>query len=319
MSRTSISGILLAVLLLAGCTGRGNRPVQQQAPPRSFPKVSVPEAYTEEADRLAYGAEHFWDAYLAGEGATDSAYVLGVARPELEQNLSNYIALLGMEPLGEATKHMEGLFRGVSAVQKRDSTSHFFDTFSELVSSYLFDPNSPMRDEDLYFPYVSGLAESPYTPDNMRAVYRYQALMCGRNRRGSVAPDINARTASGTQFTLHGIKAPFTLLFFSNPGCASCREMMETINQEITPMFPAGTIAVANIYIDDELDAWKQYVDNYPEEWYTGYDYAHEVRDEQTYSVRAIPSLYLLDSEKRIVFKDAPVEKILVYLQSLDY
>lgn len=319
MSRISSSGILLAILLLlVGCAGRGNKTVNTPQP-RSFPQVTIPEAYTDEADRIAYGAAHFWDPYLAGEGATDSAYVLGVARNELEQNLANYIAILGMEPLPEAVRNMEGLFKGVSAVQKRDSTSHFFDAFSELVSSYLYDPNSPLRDEDLYLPYVNGLAESPYTPDNMRAVYRYQALMCSLNQRGSVAPDIKARTASGSQFTLHGIKAPFTLLFFSNPGCSACRDMMETIQNEITPMFPAGTVAVANIYIDDDLDAWRNYVDNYPREWYTGYDFTHEVRDEQTYSVRAIPSLYLLDSEKRIIFKDAPVEKILVYLQSLDY
>lgn len=316
MSRIS-SSVLLAILLLASCTGRGKKPADA-VPSRSFPKVSVPEAYTDNADRLAYGTEHFWDAYFAGEGATDSARVLGVARPELEQNLSNYIALLDREPLPDAVKHVAGLFKGVSTVQKRDSTSHFFDVFSELVGSYLFDPNSPMRDEDLYLPYVQGLAESPYTPDNMRAVYRYQALMCGLNPRGSVAPDIKARTASGTQFTLHGIKAPYTLLFFSNPGCSACREMMETIKTEITPMFPAGTVAVANIYIDDELDAWMQYVGNYPEEWYNGYDFTHEVRDEQTYNVRAIPSLYLLDSEKRIIYKDAPVEKILVYLQMLE-
>ena len=318
MSRISSRVLLLALLLLAGCTGRGNKTVKT-VPARSFPLVSVPEAYTDEADRLAYAAEHYWDAYFAGEGATDSACVLGVPRKELEQSLSNYIAVLGMEPLSEAARHMEGLFRGVSAVQKRDSTSRFFDAFSELVGSYLYDPNSPMRDEDLYLPYVRGLAESPYTPDNMRAVYRYQALTCGINSRGAVAPDIKARTASGKQFTLHGIKAPYTLLFFSNPGCSACREMMETIENEIAPMFPKGTIAVANIYIDDDLDAWRQYVGNYPEEWYTGYDYGHEIRDEQTYSVRAIPSLYLLDSEKRIIYKDAPIEKILVYLQSLDY
>ena len=316
MSRIS-SSVLLALLLLAGCTGRGNKTANTPKP-RSFPVVTVPEAYTDEADRLSYAAGHYWDAYFAGEGATDSAYVLGVPRRELEQNISNYLAVLDMLPLPEAARNMEGLFKGVSAVQKRDSTSHFFDTFSELVSSYLYDPNSPMRDEDLYLPYVRGLAESPYTPENMRAVYRYQTLMCGLNPRGSVAPDIKARTASGKQFTLHGIKAPYTLLFFSNPGCSACREMMETIENEITPMFPKGTVAAANIYIDDELDLWMQYVGNYPEEWYTGYDFRHEIRDEQTYNVRAIPSLYLLDSEKRIIFKDAPVEKILVYLQSLD-
>ncbi len=309
--------MLLAALLLCGCAGGGKK-TAEQAPARSFPKVSVPDAYVDEADRVAYAAEHFWDAYLAGTGATDSARVLGVPRGEVEQHLSNYIALLGTESLPEAQKNVGRLFDGVSAVQKRDSTSHFFDAFSELVGSYLFDPNSPMRDEDLYLPYVQRLAESPYTPDNMRAVYRYHALTCSLNPRGSVAADITARTPTGTQFTLHGIRAPYTLLFFSNPGCSACRETMETIQNEIMPLFPRGTLAVANIYIDDDIDAWLKYVEVYPEEWYTGYDSAHEVRDDQTYSVRAIPSLYLLDSEKRVIFKDAPVEKILLYLQTVE-
>ena len=32
--------------------------------------------------------------------------------------------------------------------------------------------------------------------------------------------------------------------------------------------------------------------------------------------MRAIPSLYLLDAEKRVLMKDAPVEKVLQYLDN---
>ena len=41
------------------------------------------------------------------------------------------------------------------------------------------------------------------------------------------------------------------------------------------------------------------------------------IRNEELYSVRAIPSLYLLDEEKRVILKDAPENKMMHYLVNL--
>jgi hypothetical protein len=38
------------------------------------------------------------------------------------------------------------------------------------------------------------------------------------------------------------------------------------------------------------------------------------IRTENLYSVRAIPSLYLLDKEKRVIMKDAPEDRVFSYL-----
>ncbi|MBQ5850964.1 MAG: hypothetical protein IIW54_09160, partial [Lachnospiraceae bacterium] len=35
------------------------------------------------------------------------------------------------------------------------------------------------------------------------------------------------------------------------------------------------------------------------------------IRNDELYSVRAIPSLYLLDKEKRVILKDAPENKMM--------
>ena len=78
-----------------------------------------------------------------------------------------------------------------------------------------------------------------------------------------------------------------------------------------------GVLAVANIYIDEDYSAWRAYVDHYPKEWYTGFDYAGIVRGEHIYDVRAIPSVYLLDAEKRIILKDAPFERVLEAIEQL--
>jgi thiol-disulfide isomerase/thioredoxin len=305
-----ISALLL--LLVMSCGG----PRDKKAVPstRPFPKVTVPEAYIDQQDRVEYTCSHYWDGYLAGTGQTDSAFVLGVERGELEQALSNYIAILGMAPLKDAQKCMAKFFEGVCEVQKRDTLSQFYTQFTQMVADYLYNPNSPMRDEDLYLPFVQGLAESPLTREDMRPAYRYEAMVCALNQRGTIAPDFSARKMDGSVFTLHGISAPYTLLFFSNPGCGSCKEIISQINSQFGEMVDNGGLAVVNIYIDDQINDWYEYIQHYPEKWYNGYDYKFVIRNEVLYDVRAIPSLYLLDAEKRILAKDAPLEKIIVLL-----
>ena len=310
--------ILLApALLLAVCCGGPKGKKAQAAQDRLFPMVTVPTAYTEEADQIAYAAAHYWDGYLSEGGPTDSAHLLGVPKAEVEQALSDYISLLWLQPLPVAQQNVAGLFKAVSAVQEKDPSGQFYTQFAQTAAYYFYDPNSPMRDEDLWLPYVAGLAESPLTRDDMRTAYRYEASVCALCPRGSVAPDIRAQRADGGVFTLHGIEAPLTLLFFTNPGCNACKEIIDQINTNLGGLVNDGVLAVANIYIDEDYSAWRAYVDHYPKEWYTGFDYAGIVRGEHIYDVRAIPSVYLLDAEKRIILKDAPFERVLEAIEQL--
>ena len=85
----------------------------------------------------------------------------------------------------------------------------------------------------------------------------------------------------------------------------------------ISHMIATGLLAVLNIYIDEDLDAWRSYMPIYPDEWYNGFDPDFVVRNEVLYNVRAIPSLYLLDSEKIVLLKDAPEERLFDYLLRL--
>jgi hypothetical protein len=47
-----------------------------------------------------------------------------------------------------------------------------------------------------------------------------------------------------------------------------------------------------------------------PQEWRVAYDLSG-IRDRNTYVLRALPSLYLLDSSKHIVLKDAKPEAVI--------
>ena len=316
-TRQLIRLLLLAALLLPACRPRTPQGAEARRL-RAFPFPELPAVLTDPAERMDYLTEHFWDAFLSGDGPCDTGAVLGVARMDVEQQMSNYIRLLEDLPLAQAQEKMRRFFRLVEARQAADTTSPVYLQMEEIVTLYLYDPNSPMRSEDLYLPYAEGLARSPYTREAARPGYAYQCAMCALAPTGAVAPDFRFADASGRIRRLHEIRAGATLLFFSNPGCHACQEIIEVLQDvpDLDARIADGSLAVVSIYIDDEIDRWRAYEPEYPRNWICGYDPDGLIRSDRIYNIRAIPSLYLLDGDKRVVLKDAPVERVVSRLQN---
>jgi len=316
---TRILYLAAALLMLCSCGSKKKKDTAVVEAVRPFPKVEVPSIYTDKDDILGYRAEHFWDEFFMGDGRTDSLLVLGVDRYDVEQNLSNFIMNLDYLPLDKAQYCMRKMFLGLEAAQRRDTSNHVYPVMTEMVAHYLYDPNSPVRDEDYYQPFVTSMSTSDLTPENMKAAFVYQSYVTSLNKRGTKAADFKAKDIDGNVFTLYGVKGDYTLLFFSNPGCQACKEIITELKSmpNLDELISSGRLAIVNVYIDDDLESWKNYEFNYPDNWYNGYNFGQAIRNEQLYDVRAIPSLYLLDKDKNVIFKDAPQEKVLGYLKNL--
>lgn len=307
--------IFVVLTLFAAC-GRG---VVGNAPAlRPFPGVAVPAMVTDPEARFQYALEHYWDAFFSESGPTDTSAVLGVAKLEFEQAFTNYVSMMIESPAELSGRAAQKMFDLLEARQAEDTTNHCYAAITRYISKYLYDPNSPLRDEDTYLPFVKRMAASPYTLDDSRPAYGFEARMCALNPRGSVAPDFVFRDVKGRMHRLSDIKAQHILLFFSNPGCNACKDIE---NELMAPAYmeeaiKSGKIAVVSIYIDNEIDKWKAYEPNYPRSWVTGYDPSGTLRSENIYEIRAIPSLYLLDSERRIVLKDTPTDRALRHIEN---
>ena len=290
---------------------------------RPFPPVNVPMIYSnnEEAE-TEYIMEHFWDPYFSGEGTTNNKAILGVEDEAVEQALANYIALLqsrkalatpdNPDPLVKAQKSVKTLF---SKIESNPDHAAYV-RLTELVAKYLYDPNSPLRDEDLYLPFAEAAEKSPRTSDDMRPAYHHEVGACKTNSFGNKVPDIKYCDIKGRKGSLYGIHADYTMLFFSNPGCTACKEIVNEVSSSgfAERLISENKLAIVNIYIDEEISKWRDYVPNYPSSWINGYDYTFKLRNSGTYDIRAIPSLYLLDSQKRVLLKDAPTDRVLSYL-----
>lgn len=301
--------ILSFLTLLAVSCGGGKDSGKPET--RQFKTPEPPALMEREADRAAYMVDNYWSLFFNESYPTDSAHILGVSDAEIENAVSTYLSLLDYVPMASAQKSVASLFRKVEQTQAKDTSSLFYLRFTELVAKYLYDPNSPLRNEDYYLPFVKGMAASEYTSDALRTAYAYEAEMCSLNPFGAKVPDFRYQDINGRRHRLYDVRADLTLLFFSNPGCTACKSIMDDLRRatEFDRWIAEGRLAIASIYIDEELDKWREYQPNYPSNWITGFDCEFVIREDMLYNVRAIPSLYLLDADKRVILKDAPTEK----------
>ena len=224
-----------------------------------------------------------------------------------------FASMLQEIPLQDGVKAMELFYGRLEAFQLAKPEGNVLPQTVALVSSYFYDPNSPVRSEDLYLPFVSRLATSALIDEDYRNAYAWDAGKCALNRTGTPAADFVFVDTAGKRRTLYGVKAQRTLLVFGNPDCTACKELVEDMKSypEISAQIADGSLKVVDIYIDQEIDKWKERVAEYPQDWINGYDPTFSIRTDLVYNVRAVPSLYLLDADKTVLLKDATPEKVL--------
>ena len=223
-----------------------------------------------------------------------------------------------MTLLASTPERARQLQDSIMNVAERDSAE--WQRITQLEDHFLIDPNSPYRNEELYIPVVEHLATSPLASEEQRAYAAWLEPRIKLNRPGQTAADFAFISPKGRHESLHATidarKPHRTLLFFSNPGCPNCKEITETLSQELAvrAMLDDGRLLVVNIYPDEDVQAWLDYLPNYPAEWVCGYDADQLLNSNTVYWLRAIPSLYLLDEQKRVILKDAPLNVLLATL-----
>lgn len=311
-------GLLLALALSCG---QPRKQAEKAPATRAFPMAEIPVMITEPPRRAEWLVRHFWDPFTKADKLyyCDSVTVNGVPADELEKQVGLFATLLQELSIPTGQEAMKAAFGRLEAFQKAQPEGNVFSQTSALISRYFFDPNSPVRSEDLYLPYVSLLAASDLVSEEDRGQYAWDAKVCSLNQTGTPAADFTFMDTAGRKRTLYGIRADYTLLIFGNPDCKACREIMAqmTASPEISALIAGGRLKVADIYIDEEIDLWKAKKDTYPKEWINGYDPSFTIRTDRLYAVRAVPSLYLLDEKKNVLMKDALPEVVLEVLQNL--
>ena len=140
---------LLMAVAAIGCGGRTPKSETKAAAPRVFVPAIVPSAITSPEARRVYMCEHYWDKV----NLADSTFF---AEIDTMQMVQAFMAWVGnyMDPndgtyvekfMAKAAKH-----------------SHSLRYFSMLAEKVLYEPNSPLRSDELYIPVLQAQVSSEW-------------------------------------------------------------------------------------------------------------------------------------------------------------
>lgn len=270
-----------------------------------FQMATVPAMLTDPGARADYLALHWWDNF----DFTDTAYL---SHPEVtEQALANYLSVL---PHASQAKMAEGLKK---MMQSSEADSTVYAYFREKAEMYLWDPNSPARNEEMYIPVLESILGSAKASELIKEKARYQLNLVMKNRPGTKAADFVYTLESGRESKLSAINSEYTMIFFNNPGCPACADIIREIklspfmnNLESRKTGGRKVLTILTVYPDDDLEAWRKYLPDLPADWIN----SHDNDIEELYDLKAIPTLYLLDKDKTVLLKDANYPVLEEYL-----
>lgn len=307
--------VLFAIITIFSCSSSKNAQSDTAAEdslkqvytivPDTFVLPDIPVEMTNPDARAVYLVMHYWDRFdFSNEKLTH--------RPEItEQAFVDYINILTYVPFDKTKESLANM------LQKAEANDTVYQYFGTLFDKYFYNPNSPFRNEEFYIPVLQELTKSNLLSDTEKSKYQFQLDMAMKNRVGQTAADFFYTLASGQSQKMSSIRSEYLVIMFSNPGCSTCMAVMDALTKSppLTTAFsmnsPSRTmLTFLTVYPDADIDEWKSHLPQLPANWLHAYDKGMTITKQKLYDVKAIPTLYLLDKDKKVLLKDTSIEAI---------
>lgn len=315
----SVSIITMLTLFAVGsCTSPSSKPTESETLSKSdvsvqtgksdplFPLPDIPVMITDPEESMVYLSKHYWDLFPFADTTL-------ITQPEItEQGLVDYIQLLNQIAPIDAQNSINTL------LDKAKLHPTMYLHFVSLLEKYLYDPNSPFRSDEHYIVALQHFRQSGLLSLAKQEVYGFQLEMTLKNRAGSTATNFAYTTANGDKQMMHALQSNYLILFFTNPDCPSCAETTELLvnSKALQGVFllnssASSMLTVLSIYPDSNIEEWRKALPRMPQQhWVNAYDEGTVVTNKRLYDIKAIPTLYLLDKNKKVILKDSTLEEI---------
>ena len=256
-----IIGLSVCVLFSCGQTakkteGDGKAKVEtadkQSQPEQSvFPMPEVPGMITSAEEARTYLVAHFWDEFDFQDVR------LLRSKPVLAQGLANFVSLSAanvVEQKGAVDRGFGTLCKGIT--ENRPLT----DSLKYYVEEYLYNPNSPYYNEELYGVYLKSMMENLPANDPLVETYRFKLQLIGRNCPGSKAENFDYYLPDGARRSLYStpVKGDYLILVFYDPECHSCHDIMMGMfaDRSLAEAVADGKVTVLAVYAEGDTEVW---------------------------------------------------------------
>jgi len=140
--------------------------------------------------------------------------------------------------------------------------------------------------------------------------------MCGK-----MAPDLNMADTAGKMHRLYENLGKFTIIFFYDPTCGHCKEVMPVVNA-VFQKHKANGIRVYAVSTENQYDEWRKMMRNRPElsEWVNVCRvdrYYPWPLNKQDYNIVANPTIFIVDENGKIIGKKIHEDQLEFFIESL--
>lgn len=252
-------------------------------------------------------ALHYWDQVDMQDTAKIKDPSMG------EQKLADFLNALN----GTSDSTADHAIANMLDRAKVNKTS--FDYYIKLYEHYLYDGNSPMRNDVRYESVLRYLIKSDQLTDLEKEAYRPIYKLVQRNKMGKVAEDFSFERYDGHIQKLSDVNAKYILLIFYDTECARCKQIIALLQDtpEVTDLFEKKQIQIVTIEPWGDRDRWINYQPHLAKNWINGFDNNSTIQRQRLYDTKASPTIYLLDGMKRVLLKDVELQLALQIMTQL--
>lgn len=242
---------------------------------QSFHVPDLPAILTTPEQKAEFIITHYWNNFNFSDTTL-------ISRADItEQAFTDFVNILPRVP-------EQLIEKGVTAMMDKAAiNSAMYAHFMELSEKYFYDPNSPFRNEAIYVMILRNIVFNAKLDSIYKVRPQYQLDMALRNCVGNKATDFEYITEKRVEKRLYNITGNPLLLFFFRPDCPTCKEVKEYV-------------------VRNGIDKQVKILFVNPDE---------NIHLDTVYDLRASPTLYLLDKDKKVLLKDASIEQIEQYLK----
>lgn len=252
----------------------------------------APEELQSLEDKCNYLVKNFWNNFdFKNKGAVDQ-YALNEA-------FLVYVTAFRYADVKEVNLSIEKLLKNLS------SNPLLLMQFGKAAEENLYGPRADYWSDPLYLKFIDAIIKNKKVPEARKTRYRNQAGALTESAIENVAPTFwfeNPERASKQYFPM---STP-TLLIFGNPDDTDWRlsRLKMDSNLQLQDALEKGKINILFI-IPEDLENWQKLVDNYNKRWTVG-----QASDaSKHYDTRLQPSIFLVGSQGKILYKNLDPEK----------
>jgi len=252
------------------------------------------EYYRNPKKYYTYISEHFFDSYSWDDERLLQTPVLYKQFKEFAQSIfpleSEITIPIVLKALNESKKS-KNLYLAL------------FDFLEHEFGSY----KSPYRDVLLYIEMLKDILKLPDLEETRKLFYEHELKLISKNHEGDYAIDFNILLSNGDTTHLYAVEAEVLLLYFQNPDCPTCIEFREKMKkmESLYHAITSGRLKVLTLYFEENEELWRNYVKTKAfTNWTHGWNYDQRISEERLYDVRNIPTIMILDKNKKVIKKD---------------